>query len=1274
MQKKIRILFLAADPSDTARLRLGAEAREIQEKLQLSYQRDLFEFHQRSAVRAADLSQALLDVKPQVVHFSGHGEASGEIFVEDSNGFSHPIDPEALAALFEQFSSHVQCIVLNACYSQSQAEVIAQHIDHVIGMSDEIEDQAALAFSIGFYQGLGAGRSVPESYALGCVQIQLQGIPGHLIPRLQASPASRSLPLGFSIPPPYRSMAPPAEGFVPRPELEAVVEALTREPEEGIQGQITVALTTALRGAGGFGKTALAQAVCGQEVVRRRFPDGILWSPLGQDLNEAKRLAQVRDLLRWWTREEPSSYETVEAAASFLRESLAGQRVLLVLDDVWRMADVAPFVGLAAPAGLLITTRNTRALPTGTRAILVDALELPRAVELLGQGLSPLPPMSTLERLAGKLGEWPILLKLVNAQLREEYRDGVAASEAFRVVEETLSELGLTAFDREDEEARNLAVRRTVEASLQRLSSEDRKRYPRLAVFAEDERIPLSVLQLLWETGEQEVARVCRRLAEMSLLYRFDPVSRWAQLHDVMRAYLLREHGREIQALQGSFVDSYLAPRKAEESRLDAEPYFVARLPYHLKESGRERDLEKLLFSFPWLEKKLSGTDVNAAMADYELLSGNGDASSVRDALLLSRSVLTKDLSQLASHLHGRLAGSPSAQIAGLLGGAVANQHRLWLRPLSRTFQKPSGPLRSSFQAHQGEIRSIVQMDEKRFATAGTDGEIHFWDFATGELILTLRGALSPIRHLVAVSPHRLLAGSDDGVIRLWDLDEEQVIRSFEGHNSPITALRLRREEFISGAEDGTLFRWSLDSEQPLRSFEGHSSKINGVGYLDHLTIVSISKDRTLRVWNLPSGRQLNALTLPVFAAETLEVSTSNEVIISTFAGEIQVWKPHSREARPRRSFRYPSVGVPALCMLGKDLGVSPIGGHFGIQLWNPRTGVLGATVHVPGGDVTALARFGAGYLLCGTKAGQCSIWEIETLGIQADDTPPGSVYSVAALDAETAASGSSGGAVHIWNTSNGSLLRTLEGHSGAVSSVCALVSDRIASSSSSDGTIRIWNPQTGDLLNTIQRPKAGALCAFGGDLLVSAPADPLAKDLPIQVWDVVRGEKIFDLPEFPGGVGSFYAIDGRFLLIGNYHGLVLHLDISTAANRRNFALQGHEKGVMSLALIDSEHLASGSLDKTIRIWNLNSQEPVQVLKGHEGAVIGLATISSRFLASASEDQTIRLWDLESGSSVVNLHLDTGLSSLALTPDSRTLVVGDMAGTVHFLRVEGLAT
>lgn len=181
---KITILFLASDPTSATRLRLGEELREIQEKLQLARQRDRFKLDQRMSVRSADISQALLDIQPQIVHFSGHGTTSGALCFENQIGQSHPIQPDALAALFEQFASQVECVLLNACYSETQAKAIAKHINFVVGMNQAIGDKAAIAFAIGFYQALGAGRSVEEAYKLGCVQIGLQGIPEHLTPVL----------------------------------------------------------------------------------------------------------------------------------------------------------------------------------------------------------------------------------------------------------------------------------------------------------------------------------------------------------------------------------------------------------------------------------------------------------------------------------------------------------------------------------------------------------------------------------------------------------------------------------------------------------------------------------------------------------------------------------------------------------------------------------------------------------------------------------------------------------------------------------------------------------------------------------------------------------------------------------------------------------------------------------------------------------------------------------------------------------------------------------
>lgn len=180
----VSILFLAADPTDASRLRLGEELREIQEKLQLAKMRENFFLHQRMSVRPADISQALLDISPNVVHFSGHGTNMGALCFENKVGETHPIQSDALAALFEQFATQVDCILLNACYSETQAKALAKHINYVIGMNRAIGDEAAIAFAIGFYQALGAGRTIEEAYKLGCVQIRLQGIPEHLTPVL----------------------------------------------------------------------------------------------------------------------------------------------------------------------------------------------------------------------------------------------------------------------------------------------------------------------------------------------------------------------------------------------------------------------------------------------------------------------------------------------------------------------------------------------------------------------------------------------------------------------------------------------------------------------------------------------------------------------------------------------------------------------------------------------------------------------------------------------------------------------------------------------------------------------------------------------------------------------------------------------------------------------------------------------------------------------------------------------------------------------------------
>lgn len=183
-EKMIKILFLAANPFDTDRLRLDEESRAIDAALRTADFRDRFDVKQHWAVRVGNVQEYLLRHRPDIVHFSGHGSTLSEIVLEDTSGNSHPVSPRALGRLFSILKDNIRCVVLNACYSESQAEAIAEHIDCVIGMSDSMGDVAVVSFATAFYRGLGYGRSIKTAFDLGCVEIDMENLNEQDIPRL----------------------------------------------------------------------------------------------------------------------------------------------------------------------------------------------------------------------------------------------------------------------------------------------------------------------------------------------------------------------------------------------------------------------------------------------------------------------------------------------------------------------------------------------------------------------------------------------------------------------------------------------------------------------------------------------------------------------------------------------------------------------------------------------------------------------------------------------------------------------------------------------------------------------------------------------------------------------------------------------------------------------------------------------------------------------------------------------------------------------------------
>lgn len=213
---KTLISFFASNPQNgMGDLRLNEEFDRIEESRKRSVRRDDFHLNSTFILDTYRLYQVLLDEKPNIVHFAGHGVSSegeggaegtrsiaysweedsnmseevlekytGGIALKNADGKVEILWADQLSALFSEFSDHIKCVFLNACHSELQAAAIIEHIDYVIGMNKEVPDQTAMNFSLFFYDALWTGESIEDSFAKAKKMLSIMRMPGAEIPTL----------------------------------------------------------------------------------------------------------------------------------------------------------------------------------------------------------------------------------------------------------------------------------------------------------------------------------------------------------------------------------------------------------------------------------------------------------------------------------------------------------------------------------------------------------------------------------------------------------------------------------------------------------------------------------------------------------------------------------------------------------------------------------------------------------------------------------------------------------------------------------------------------------------------------------------------------------------------------------------------------------------------------------------------------------------------------------------------------------------------------------
>jgi eukaryotic-like serine/threonine-protein kinase len=546
----------------------------------------------------------------------------------------------------------------------------------------------------------------------------------------------------------------------------------------------------------------------------------------------------------------------------------------------------------------------------------------------------------------------------------------------------------------------------------------------------------------------------------------------------------------------------------------------------------------------------------------------------------------------------------------------------------------------------------------------------YLYTMFTRHQLRTIRGHSGAVLS-VAVSPDgkRIASRGFDGTLRVWDAASGRELLAV--HIGVVDSLAFNSLAFSpdgkriasGGSDDDKSVRiWDAATGRRLLTLKGHTEWVRCVAYSrDGKRIASGSDDHTVKVWDAESGKELLSLT----------------------------------------GHRWLVTGV-AFSPDGKR--VASIGNDDVLQIWDATNGEETITIQGRTGYLWSMAYSPDGKrIVCGNSDGTLTIWDVasgeEKLTLKGHAKW---VHSVAySPDGRRIVSGSEDNTLKIWDAASGREaptlrdrgghhperhrpdaasgreLFTLRGHTAPVQSVAFSPDGKRVVSGSEDTTLRVWDVTSGDEpLSILGFPPLRLTFSPDGKRIVSADYTGT-----IAVRDAANGGEMLTLQGVTGGVLHFWSDarkgydrtvanvavspDGKRIVSGSLDRTLKVWDATSG--RALTTIKGHSCPVYCVACSpDGKHIASGGQDGMVTMWDLSTGRELAILRGHVGHVTSLAfSPDGRRIASGSDDNTIRVWDSAGGTALLTLFHAT-VTSVAFSPDGKRIAGGS---TDHTIRV-----